>query len=302
MYPDSPGLFHSVAIESIVRILPKSPMLMILVVLAASSALFAQSGGSAVPKNPNDASILDGRQIAQMSVEATKRNLVAWDYYTYIERDENRRLDSRGLVESEDSQLSKITLVNGDRFEQLVEHNGHPPSAEEQERSREDLDKLKHETPKERDVRLRKQTENMSLLGDVLDAFDFKLVGEQMVGDRQAYVLKVAPHRGYHANGKYGKLLSKVEGKLWVDKQDFGWIKMDGQVTETFSMGLFIARVQRGSQIHVEETSVDDIWMPGRIEVRGSAKILFLKSLDIDRILTYSNYDRVTDSPYSVSK
>ena len=86
------------------------------------------------------------------------------------------------------------------------------------------------------------------------------------------------------------------------NKQDFGCIKMDAQVTETFSMGLFIARVQRGSQIHVEETSVDNIWVPERIGVRGSAKILFLKSLNIDRILTYSQYDRVADSPYSVSK
>jgi hypothetical protein len=277
-------------------------MLIILVVLAAFPTLFAQSGGSTTPKTPNGVIVLDGRQIAELSVEATKRNWVAWNYYTYIERDENRRLNSRGLVESEDSRLSKITLVNGDHFEQLVKHNGHPPSAREQEKGREDLDKVKHETPKERNVRLRKQTENMSLLGEVLDAFDFKLMGEQMVEDRQAYVLKVTPHPDYHAKGKYGKLFSKVEGDLWVDKQDFGWIKMDGQVTQTFSMGLFIARVQRGSQIHVEETRVDDIWVPVRIEVRGSAKILFLKSLHIDRILTYSQYDRATDSPYSVSK
>jgi hypothetical protein len=27
-----------------------------------------------------------------------------------------------------------------------------------------------------------------------------------------------------------------VEGKLWVDKQDFGWIKIDGKVTQSFSM------------------------------------------------------------------
>jgi hypothetical protein len=93
-----------------VKILPKSSMLIILVVLAAFPTLFAQSGGSTGSKAPNDASVLDGRQIAELSVEAAKRNLAAWDRYTYIERDENRRLDSRGLVESEDSQLRKITL------------------------------------------------------------------------------------------------------------------------------------------------------------------------------------------------
>ena len=77
--------------------------------------------------------------------------------------------------------------------------------------------------------------------------------------------------------------------KLWVD--DLGWIKVDGQVIQPFSMGLFLARVLRGSQIKMEQTRVDDgIWMPEHVEVRAAAKIFFVKSLVIDRVLTYSEY------------
>lgn len=95
----------------------------------------------------------------------------------------------------------------------------------------------------------------------------------------------------------------KVEGKLWVDKQDFGWIKVDGQVTQSFSMGLFVARVQRGSHIILEQTCVGDaVWVPKRFEVRASTRILFLKNFDMDRILTYSDYRPAADGPYSVSK
>jgi hypothetical protein len=64
-----------------------------------------------------------------------------------------------------------------------------------------------------------------------------------------AYVLRATSRPGYHAHGKYGKPFSRVEGKLWVDMQDFGWIRVDGQVTQSFSMGLFVVRVQRGSHI-----------------------------------------------------
>ena len=128
-----------------------------------------------------------------------------------------------------------------------------------------------------------------------VEAFDFHLISEEMAEGGPAYVLQATPHPGYHAHGKYGKMFSKVEGKLWVDKEDFGWIKVDGQVTQSFSMGLFVARVQRGSHIILEEASVgDDVWVPRHLEMRASARILFLKSLDIDRILTYSDYDRVT--------
>src|SRR6202022_1898894 len=167
----------------------------------------------------------------------------------------------------------------------------------------EDLEKLKHETSEELAARLRKDQENRSFLGEVLQAFDFQLLGEEIADGRPAYVLQATPHPGYHAHGKYGKMFSRVEGKLWVDKQDFGWIKVDGQVTQSFSMGLFVARVDRGSHIIMEQTSVGDgVWVPKSIEIRATARILFLKSLGIDRILTYSDYRPAADGPYSVSR
>ena len=280
-------------------ILTKTTIQVLAVVLAASSALIVQSGESSAVKPENQTSILDPNQIVELSIAATERNWLERDQYTYIERDEDRRLDSLGEIKSEDAEVTKMILVNGARFEQLIEHDGHPPSAEEQRRNAEDLDKLKHETPNERTVRLRKAQENTSFLRDVLEAFDFHLIGEEVAEGRPAYVFQATPRIGYHAHGKYGKMFSNVEGKIWVDKQDFGWIKVEVQVTQAFSMGLFVARVQRGTQILLEETCVgDDIWVPSRIEVRASARILFLRNLDLDRILTYSDYDRVTDSPY----
>jgi hypothetical protein len=281
--------------------LAKSRIGTLLVVAAASSALFAQDGGPDKPQN--HASVLDARQIVGQSVLATERSWQARDHYIYIERDEDRRVDSLGQVKSENVDVTRMLVVNGARFEQLMEHNGQIPSATEQRKSDEDLDKLKHETPEEQAARLRKDQENRSFLRDLLEAFDFRVIGEEIVGGRPAYVLKAMPHPGYHAHGKYGKMFSKVEGKLWVDMQDFGWVKVDGEVTQSFSMGLFVARVQRGSHIILEQTCVGDaVWVPKRLEVRASARILFLKSLNLERILTYSDYRPAADGPYSVSR
>jgi hypothetical protein len=280
----------------------KSPVEVFLVMLAASAALFAQGAGNSPDKLQNHASTLDARQIVGLSVAATERSWQARDYYTYMERDEDRRLDSLGKVKSENVDVTRMILVNGARFEQLVEHNGQIPSAKEQEKSDGDLDRLKRETPAEQTARLHKDQENRSFLRDLLEAFDFHLIGEEVVGGRPAYVLQATPHAGYHAHGKFGKMFSKVEGKLWVDKLDFGWIKVDGEVTQSFSMGLFVARVLRGSHIIMEQTCVGDaVWVPKRLEMRASARILFLKSLDMERILTYSDYRPATDG-YSVSR
>ena len=281
----------------------KSPVEVFLVMLAASAALFAQSAGSSPDKPQNHASILDASQIVGLSIAATERSWQARDHYTYMERDEDRRLDSLGHVKSENVDVTRMILVNGARFEQLMEHNGQLPSAKERKKSDEDLEKLKHETPAEQTARVRKDQENRSFLRDILEAFDFHLIGEEVVGGRPAYVLHATPHPGYHAHGKYGKMFSRVEGKLWVDKRDFGWIKVDGEVTQSFSMGLFVARVQRGSHIILEQTCVGDaVWVPKRLEMRASATILFLKSLDIERFLSYSDYVQPAEGAYSVSR
>jgi hypothetical protein len=283
------------------EVLTKLGMQILLVMVAAPAVFFAQSSGPDTPQN--HASVADARQIVGPSVAATERSWQARDHYTYTERDEDRRLNSLGQVKSESVDVTRMIVVNGARFEQLMQRNGQLPSAKEQKKSDDDLDKLKHETTDEQTARLRKDQDNRAFLRDVLEAFDFRLIDEEVIDGRPAYVLQATPHPGYHAHGKYGKMFSRVEGKLWVDKQDFGWIKVDGQVTQSFSMGLFVARVERGSHIIMEQTSVGDgVWVPKRIEIRATARILFLKSLGIDRILTYSDYRPAADGPYSVSR
>jgi len=263
----------------------------VIIMLAASFAFFAQSDEFPV-KSQGDSGVPDVRQIVESSIAATQRHWQARLHYTYMEREESRRRDLAGRVKSEDVDVSRTILVNGVPFEQLLERNGQPPSVEEEGRQKVKLDKLKRETPEQRAERFRKQEEeNTSIVREVPKAFDFQLVGEEAVKGRPAYVLQATPHPGYHAQGKYGKMFSNVEGKLWIDKQDLGWIKADGQVIQSFSMGLFLVRLLRGSEIKMEQTRVDDgIWMPERVEVRASARIFFVKSLVIDRILTYSEY------------
>jgi hypothetical protein len=283
------------------KILTKSRIGPLLIVLAASSSLFAQNKGSDKPQN--QPIVLDARQIVGQSLVAAELSWQARNAYIYMERDEDRRLDSSGQVQSQNVDVTRMTLVNGIRFEQLMEHNGQIPSAEDQKKNDADIEKLKHETPEEQAERLRKDQENRSFLHVLLEAFDFRLIGEEIVDGKPTYVLEATPHAGYHASGKYAKLLARVQGKLWVDKQDFGWVKVDGEVTQSFSMGLFVARVQRGSHILLEQICLGDaVWVPKRLEVRASARILFLKSLELDRILTYSDYRAAADGPYSVKK
>lgn len=235
--------------------------------------LFAQSSGTAAAKPEHHLSDLEVRQIVLRSIDATERSWAERDRYLYTERDEGRYLDANGRVKSGDVDISKITFVNDVPFEQLVEHNGRPPSAEVQRRQAEKLDKLKRETGQERAARLREQQESRSFIREVPEGFDFQLVGEEVVNGRPAYVLRATRGAGYRGHGTYGKMMSKVEGKLWVDKQDYGWVKVDGEVAQPFSMGLFLAHVLRDSHITMEQARFDDgFWMPTRAKYKRAPR------------------------------
>ena len=266
-----------------------------------SAQLSAQNRGA--EKTLNHVPVLDAQQIMSQSVAATERSWDARDQYTYTELDEDQRLDAMGNIKSKNVDFTRMILVNGARFDQLVQHNGQAPSASDQRQIDQDIEKLKHETPAEQAGRLRKDQDNRAFLHDALAGFDFQLIGEDVVDGRPAYVIRASPHPGFRASGKYGKVFNKVEGKLWIDKEDYGWIKVDGQITQPFSMGLFIARVQGGSHVVLDQTRVGDaVWVPKRLEVKATATIFFFRTLGIDRILTYSDYLRAADGPYSVSK
>ncbi len=259
--------------------------------LAASIALLALGDDFGI-KSQNRSRLPAASQIVEASIAVMQRNWQTRLRYSYVERDENRRRDSEGRVKSQDIDVSRTILIDGVPFEQLLERNGRSPSAEEARKERENLDKLRRETPEQRAERSRRQTEeNASLVREVPKAFDFQLLDDEVVNGRTAYVIQATPRPGYRAEGKYGKMYSKVEGKFWVDKQDLGWIKVDGHVIQPFSIGLLLARVLCGSHITMEQTRVaDGIWMPRRVEMRAAAKVFFVKSLAIERVLTYSEY------------
>ncbi len=234
----------------------------------------------------------DAREIARASIVATERNWRARVRYTYLERDESQRLGADGRLQSQDLSIFKIVAVDGVPFEQLVERNGRPPSAEEKTKQDAKLQKLTRETPEERAARWRKEKQEGALLTrDVIQGFDYGLIGTETVNGRAAWVLQATPRAGYRAESKYGKLIAKVEGKIWVDQQDLVWVKFDGHVTQPFALGLFLARVLCGSRITVELTRVAaGSWLPKQIEVRANARVLFVKTLTIDRILSYSGF------------
>ena len=248
------------------------------VVLAFSAVLMAQ---------------IDPHEIVRRSITTWDRGLKTGRTYSFTQRDAQRHIDASGNLKSEEVDVSKTIFVNGDPFQDLVEHNGAPPTSTEARKQMEKLLKRRNETRVEREARLGEEMADRAFVKEVLGAFNFKLIGEDVINGRPAYVLDVTPRPGYVPQSKRAKMFSKVAGRLWVDKQDFGWPKANGHVIEAFFAGFMVARVQKGSQIEFAQTRVaEGIWLPSRVSINAHAKLFFIKSYGVDEVITYSDYQK----------
>jgi hypothetical protein len=113
------------------------------------------------------------------------------------------------------------------------------------------------------------------------------------------YVIQATPRQGYQPRSRTAKVLAHLQGKLWVDRQDYHLLKAEVEVVDTISVGLFLVRVAKGSRAAFEQTRVNDgVWLPRQVRAFVSIRLGLLKVLRIEQETSYSKCREFqTDSP-----
>jgi hypothetical protein len=88
--------------------------------------------------------------------------------------------------------------------------------------------------------------------------YDVELSGETECFNRSCYVLKLHPKRR-------DKFL--VEGDMWVDKEDFAVVRLEGEPSRSFSFWVTRAHLVRDYQ------KLGDFWLPLRDETQAHVRI-----------------------------
>jgi len=234
----------------------------------------------------------DARQIIERSVPVAAADWKAMPDYECLERD---REPGGGNKTFQD------LMIMGSPYQRLVAINGKslPPSErEEQERKlQETIHRRRNETPQERAQRIAKYQKSRErdhlFLEQLIKGFNFRLVGQQKMGDHQVYVLKAFPRPGYQPPNQEAEVLKGMRGTLWIDTKTYQWVKVHAVVTRPVWIEGFVAEVEPGTQFELDKTKVeDDIWLPAHYVMKARAKILFLFSHRSEDDETYSHYQK----------
>jgi hypothetical protein len=226
--------------------------------------------------------------------------------YTYIERDVENSLDGKGHTKSTETKTYEVLDVYGEQVQRLIEKDDKPISAKEAAKEEEKIQKIinkrKNESEKDRQKRAEREAkdreEGRQFEREIVDAYNFTLLGTELVSGREAWIISAEPRPGFVPHMKYANYLAKFHGKVWIDKADLQMSKMDIEALDTVSWGFFLARFHKGSHFMIEQTRInDEVWLPRELAFKIDVRVALLKNFNMDAQQTFRDYKKFrTDS------
>jgi hypothetical protein len=84
----------------------------------------------------------------------------------------------------------------------------------------------------------KRHDQDRQFVREVADAFNFRLTGIESPDGRATYVIDADPPPGYRPHLKEVRFLPKFRFRVWIDKGELEWRKLDIQCIGTVSFGL----------------------------------------------------------------
>ena len=198
----------------------------------------------------------DVDDILKRNHEADKQNDERAKQYTYVEETDSFEYDKHGQAKKTVSLTHDVIFVEGESYERLVARDGKPLAPREEAKEEKKLKQTAEERRKERHSGL--FTRNVSISGeDLLKLCDHRLLGEEEIRGRKAWVIKFTPQAGRVPANKHEKDVLSFQTKVWVDEAEGVTAKLTLLATGN---GTFM---KPGSSMTYELEKInDDAWLP----------------------------------------
>jgi len=139
----------------------------------------------------------------------------------------------------------------------------------------------------------RKRKERNDLIEATHAAFIFTLVGHEMRGDRSLAKYSMVPNPKYKPTSRNATLFTRVRGFIWIDVESAELAKVEGEVSQDFSLSLFLAKIYKGSHFMQERYEfAPGVWLPTFQQYDFDGR-KFLLPFSIHERTLYTNYRRV---------
>ena len=68
-----------------------------------------------------------------------------------------------------------------------------------------------------------------------MNAYDFRMVGDDKVSGADTWVVEAIPRADFKPTQPHADMLKKIKGRIWIEKKDYNWVKVEAEATDTIS-------------------------------------------------------------------
>jgi hypothetical protein len=248
-----------------------------------------------LPQDAPEATEQEKQNLFDRVVSNQKKNEQALDLYERIERVETRK-NANDPVPASVKTFRVIPSGTGmDRIP--VGPDGKPADAAEYRVDLERLEKalaLAVEDGRSQRAGLekyaKKKKERNELIDATRNAFLFKLVGREARGDRMLTRYSMEPNPTFRPTSRFTGIFTKVHGFFWLDEESGQLARIEGEVTDDFTVGLFLGKIYKGSHFMQERYEFfPGLWLASFSQYDFDGRKLF-SGFSVHERAFYSNY------------
>ena len=224
-----------------------------------------------------------------------KKDADAMDFYERLERVETRKnlSDPNPPV----VKVSRVIPSGTGMYKIAVGDDGKPKDAAAYRASLEGLARalaqLVNDSGSQRDgleKYAKKKKDRNDLIDATHNAFLFTFVGNEPRGNRTLSKYKMDPNPAFKPTTRFTSIFPKVRGFVWIDEASGELARIEGDVTEDISVGLFLGKIYKGSQFMQERYEVlPGLWLASFTQYDFDGRKLF-SGFSVHERTFYSNY------------
>jgi hypothetical protein len=136
----------------------------------------------------------------------------------------------------------------------------------------------------------KKRKERNDLIDSTRNAFLFTFVAREPRGERMLSKYAMEPNPAFKPTTRFSAVFTKVHGFIWIDEDSSELARIESEVTEDISVGLFLAKVYKGSHFMQERYEFfPGLWLASFSQYDFDGR-KFFSGFSIHERTFYSNY------------
>ena len=160
----------------------------------------------------------DANAILQRFVAAQQKNWKLASQYTYVEQADYFGFDKNGQPKKNRSETNEVIFLEGATYKRLIARNESPLAPKEAAKEEKKMQQTAAERRQQRKSGIFHKEVTMGSDADLLTLFDNRVLGEESVNGRKAWVVECSPKAGYTPANEREKEAVSFSRKLWIDE------------------------------------------------------------------------------------